>query len=54
MKQQDIKVSNLIRIVEVLGYSVVLQKCEEKLTLDDEVRENKHHLMHELRLILKR
>lgn len=43
-KQQDIKVSNLIRIVETLGYRVVLQKGEETLTLHDEVRENKHNL----------
>lgn len=43
-KQQDIKVSNLIRIVETLGYRVVLQKGEESLTLHDEVRENKHSL----------
>ena len=43
-KQQDIKVSNLIRIVEILGYKVVLQKGEETLTLHDEVRENKHNL----------
>lgn len=43
-KQQDIKVSNLIRIVEALGYRVVLQKGEEHLTLHDEVRENKHNL----------
>ena len=43
-KQQDIKVSNLIRIVERLGYRVVLQKGEENLTLHDELRENKHNL----------
>ena len=43
-KQQDIKVSNLIRIVESLGYAVVLQKGEEKLTLHDEIRENRHNL----------
>lgn len=43
-KQQDIKVSNLIRIVEILGYTVVLQKGEEKLTLHDELKENRHNL----------
>jgi DNA-binding Xre family transcriptional regulator len=43
-KQQDIKVSNLIRIVEILGYKVILQKGEEKLTLRDEIKENRHNL----------
>ena len=43
-KQQDIKLSNLLRIVETLGYKVVLQKGEEQLTLHDEIRENKHNL----------
>lgn len=43
-KQQDIKLSNLIRIVEKLGYKVVLQKGDEALTIHDEIRENKHNL----------
>lgn len=43
-KQQDIKVSNLIRIVEALGYQVILQKGEEKLALHDEIKANKHNL----------
>jgi predicted transcriptional regulator len=42
--QQDMKVSNLIRIVEILGYKVVLQKEEQMFILFDEIRENQHHL----------
>lgn len=43
-KQQDIKVSNLIKIAKAFGYDVVLQKGSEKLTLHDEIRNNLHHL----------
>ena len=42
-KQQDIKVSNLIKIVETLGYTVVLQRGAEQLTLHDEIKGNKHN-----------
>ncbi len=42
-KQQDIKVSNLIKIAEVFGYEVVLQKGEERLALHDHKIGGKHH-----------
>ncbi|MCD6046208.1 MAG: uncharacterized protein K0R48_1371 [Gammaproteobacteria bacterium] len=44
-KQQDIKVSNLVRIAAAFGYAVILQKGDKKITLHDEVRNKKHHLV---------
>lgn len=43
-KQQDIKVSNLIKIAKAFGYEVILQKGDEQLALHDEIRGEKHHL----------
>lgn len=43
-KQQDIKLSNLIKIAGAFGYQIFLQKGEEKLELYDEVRDSRHHL----------
>lgn len=43
-EQRDIKVSNLIKIAEVFGYEVTLQKGTEKLTLHDERQNNQHCL----------
>ncbi len=43
-EQQDIKVSNLIKIAEVFGYEVILQKGKEKLALHDEIKNNRHCL----------
>lgn len=43
-EQQDIKVSNLIKIAEAFGYEVVLQKGNERLALHDEIKNKKHHL----------
>jgi transcriptional regulator with XRE-family HTH domain len=43
-KQSDIKVSNLIKIAQAFGYKVVLQKGNERFTLQDEVIGNKHNL----------
>ncbi|MBA4697716.1 MAG: helix-turn-helix domain-containing protein [Legionella sp.] len=43
-RQQDIKVTNLIKIAKVLGYEVILQKGEEKLSLQDDKRGDQHRL----------
>jgi hypothetical protein len=43
-KQQDIKLSNLIKIANAFGYQIFLQKGEEKLELYDEIRNSRHHL----------
>lgn len=43
-KQTDIRASNLIKIAQSFGYEVVLQKGEERLALQDEIRNDKHHL----------
>lgn len=43
-EQQDIKVSNLIKIAEVFGYEVILQKGKEKLALHEETKNNRHCL----------
>jgi DNA-binding Xre family transcriptional regulator len=43
-KQNDIKVSNLIKIAKSFGYEVVLQKGNERLALHDEIKGNKHNL----------
>ncbi len=43
-KQKDIKVSNLIKIVESFGYEVILQKGNERFALHDEINNDKHQL----------
>jgi DNA-binding Xre family transcriptional regulator len=43
-KQSDIRVSNLIKIAEAFGYEVILQKGNERFTLQDKVIGNKHNL----------
>lgn len=43
-KQQDIKVSNLIKIAEAFGYEVVLQRGEQRLALHDKIKNNRHCL----------
>ena len=42
-KQQDIKVSDLIKIAKAFGYEVIFQKGDEQLVLHDEVRGEKQH-----------
>ncbi len=39
-KQQDIKVSNLIKIAEVFGYKIVLEKGDERLMLQETTNKN--------------
>jgi transcriptional regulator with XRE-family HTH domain len=43
-KQQDIKVSNLIKIAHVFGYDLLLQKGKEVLSLNDHGKGKSHHL----------
>ncbi len=43
-KQQDIKVSNLIKIAKAFGYEVILQKGDERLALYDKIKNNQHYL----------
>lgn len=45
-RQQDIKVSNLIKIAHAFGFEVILQRGEERLLLDEVTTKNskKHHL----------
>lgn len=43
-KQNDIKVSNLIKIAESFGYKVILQKGDEQLALHDQIKNKKHQL----------
>lgn len=43
-KQQDIKVSNLIKLATAFGYAVVLEKGNKKLELHDEIVNKKHFL----------
>lgn len=43
-KQQDIKVSNLIRIAHAFGFEVVLQKGNKRITLEEENNNSKNIL----------
>lgn len=43
-KQQDIKVSNLIKIAHVFGYEVILQKGKTRLTFQEGTGNSKKHL----------
>lgn len=44
-KQNDIKVSNLIKIAHAFGYEVILQKGEERLMLEETTtKDSKKHL----------
>lgn len=44
-KQHDIKVSNLIRIANAFGYTVILQKGKERLMLEETTtKDSKKHL----------
>ena len=44
-KQQDIKLSNLVRIAAAFGYEVILKNGRSKIKLHDEIRNKKHHLV---------
>ena len=43
-KQNDIKTSNLIKIAHAFGYEVILQKGDERLTLNEKTKGTKSHL----------
>jgi transcriptional regulator with XRE-family HTH domain len=44
-KQHDIKLSNLIKIAQAFGYKVILEKGDERLTLQEKSRTSKKHLI---------
>ncbi len=41
-KQHDIKVSNLIKIAHVFGFEVILERGDERLTLQETTNKTKH------------
>ncbi|MGE3921032.1 MAG: hypothetical protein AB7F64_08925 [Gammaproteobacteria bacterium] len=41
-KQHDIKVSNLIKIAHVFGFEVILERGDERLTLQESTNKTKH------------
>jgi len=43
-KQHDIKVSNLIKIAHAFGFEVVLEKGDERLTLQETTKDSKKHI----------
>lgn len=43
-KQHDIKVSNLIKIAHVFGFEVILERGDERLTLQETTNDSKKHL----------
>lgn len=45
-KQQDIKVSNLIKIAHAFGYVIILEKGKDRLILDEvTTKDSKKHLV---------
>ena len=43
-KQQDIKVSNLIKIAHAFGYELILQKGHDRFALDEKTTHGKSHI----------
>ena len=43
-KQEDLKISNFVNIVQVCGYKVILEKNDERIEIEDVKERNKHHL----------
>ncbi len=43
-KQEDLKMSNFINIVNFCGYKVYLEKDDERIVIEDKKSKNKHHL----------
>jgi DNA-binding Xre family transcriptional regulator len=44
-KQDDIKVSNLIKLAKAFGYEVILKKGDRVVTLFESKKSKKHHIM---------
>lgn len=43
-KQDDLKVSNFVSIVNTFGYKVILEKDNERIVIEDKKDRKKHHL----------
>lgn len=43
-KQEDLKISNFVSIVQVCGYKVILEKNDERIEIGDKKSNKKHHL----------
>lgn len=43
-KQEDLKISNFVNIVNFCGYKVFLEKDDEKIEVEDKKSRNKHQL----------
>jgi len=43
-KQDDLKISNFVSIVQACGYKVILEKNDERIEIEDRKRNKKHHL----------
>ena len=43
-KQEDLKISNFVSIVNFCGYKVILEKDEERIEIEDKKSRNKHQL----------
>ena len=43
-KQHDVKLSNLIKIAHAFGYEIILQKGENRFTLQEKIRNSKIQL----------
>jgi DNA-binding Xre family transcriptional regulator len=45
-EQDDVKVSNFVSIVKACGYSVILEKGDERIIVEDEAKRNNKHQLH--------
>lgn len=43
-KQEDLKISNFVSIVNFCGYKVILEKNEERIEIEDKKTNSKHQL----------
>jgi DNA-binding Xre family transcriptional regulator len=43
-KQEDLKISNFVSIVQFCGYKVVLEKDDERIEIEDKKNRHKHQL----------
>lgn len=43
-KQEDLKISNFVSIVQVCGYKVILEKDDERIEIED-IKNRKKHLL---------
>lgn len=43
-KQEDLKISNFVSIVQLCGYKVILEKNNERIEVEDDKYKNKHRV----------